>query len=152
MITKRLAAAAALVGIVSAAAFAQSDPLIGTWTLNAAKSKGAKSGSTTVEQAGDGVTFTVDLVGADGTARHWTFTAKYDGKDVPVKGNSPYGDVVALTRVDPNTVRMTNKQGGKVTATITIVVAADGKSRTTTVKGTDAQGQAIDVVSFYDKQ
>ena len=76
----------------------------------------------------------------------------YDGKDNPVTGNNPYGDTVALTRVNPNTVKITVKQGGKETATQTIVVAPDGKTRTTTVKGTDAKGQPIDAMSFYEKQ
>lgn len=153
--TKRLLTAAVLVGIISGTALAQStDPLVGTWKLNPAKSKGStfKSGATKVEAAGAGVKFTVDLVAADGTASHWAFTANYDGKDNPVTGNSPYGDTVALTRVDAKTTRITVKQGGKVTATQTIVVSDDGKTRTTTSKGTDAKGQAIDAVSFYEKQ
>ena len=41
MTTKRLYAAAVFVGMVGVAVLAQSsDPLIGTWKLNAAKSKG----------------------------------------------------------------------------------------------------------------
>ena len=36
--------------------------------------------------------------------------------------------------------------------TSTIVVAPDGKTRTTTIKGTDLKGQPVDVVSFYEKQ
>ena len=45
-------------GILAAQA---SDPLIGTWKLNAAKSKGStlKSGTTKVEKDGDGVKLTV---------------------------------------------------------------------------------------------
>ena len=139
--------------MLNAAALAQpGDPLIGTWKLNVGKSKGAKSGSTTIEAAGKGIKFTVDLVAADGTASHWGFTANYDGKDYPVTGNSPYGNVVTLTRVDAKTIRITSKQDGKVTATSTIVVSDDGKTRTSTTKGTDVKGQPIDVVSFYEKQ
>jgi len=151
---KRLLSVAVLVGLACAATLAQAkDPLVGTWKLNPEKSKGGyKSGTSVFEAAGDGVKATVDLVGTDGTAYHWTFTAKYDGKDNPVTGNNPYGDVVALTRVDAQTTRITNKQGGKVTATSTIVVSADGKTRTTTTKGTGAKGEPIDVVSFYEKQ
>ena len=76
-------------------------PLVGTWKLNAAKSKGTvfKSGGTKVEAVGAGVKFTVELVGPDGTT-NWSFTANYDGKDNPVTGKNPYGDTVALTRVD----------------------------------------------------
>ena len=155
MTMKRLLTAAVLLGVVSAAALAQStNPLVGTWKLNAAKSKGIlfKSGATKVEAAGDGVKFSVDLVGTDGTPTHWGFTANYDGKDNPVTGKNPYGDTVALTRVDPRTTRITVKQGGKVTVTQTIVVSDDGKTRTTTTKGTDVKGQAVDAVSFYEKQ
>ena len=139
--------------MVGVAVLAQSsDPLIGTWKLNAAKSKGAKSGSTTIEPAGKGIKFTVDLVTDDGATSHWGFTANYDGKDVPVTGSGPYGDTVAVTRVDERTTRLTSKNKGKVTATSTIVVAPDGKTRTTTTTGTDAKGQKVDAVSLYEKQ
>ena len=152
---KRLLTAVALVGIVSGTALAQSpNPLVGTWKLNVAKSKGTtfKSGTTKVEAAGAGVKFTVELVGADGTPTRWSFTANYDGKDTPVTGNNPYGDTVALTRVNPRTTQIAVKQGGKATVTQTIVVAEDGKTRTTTTKGTTAKGEAVDAVSFYEKQ
>src|SRR6476619_3818178 len=93
---------AAVIGIIVLAggmALAQaSDPLVGTWKLNAAKSKGTgvKSGTTKVEKEGDGVKMTAELTREDGTVNKWSFTAKYDGKDNPVTGNSPYGDTVAV--------------------------------------------------------
>jgi len=152
---KRLFASAILVCLVGVTAVAQSkDPLVGTWKLNVAKSTGLtyKSGTSRIEPAGAGVKFTVDLVGADGTVNKWAFSANYDGKDNPVSGKSPYGDTVALERVDANTTRIISKLAGKVVTTQTIVVSADGKTRTTTTKGTDAKGQKIDSVSFYEKQ
>jgi hypothetical protein len=153
MTTKRVFMAAVLVGTIVGAAFAQSsDPLIGTWKINPGKSKGAKSGTTVIEAAGKGLKWTVDLVGTDGAATHWSFTADYDGKDTPVTGNSPYGNTASLTRVDAKTVRITAKQDGKVTTTSTIVLSADGKTRTTTTKGKDPKGQTVDVVSVYEKQ
>ena len=156
MTTKFLLTAALIVGVSSGTALVaqSSDPLVGTWKLNVAKSKGrsAKSGTTTVEKAGDGVKFTVDLVTLDGTTAHWSFTANYDGKDNPVTGNSPYGETVALTRVNPRTTQITNKHDGKVTSTQTIAVSDDGKTRTTTTKGTDMKGEKADAVSFYEKQ
>jgi hypothetical protein len=54
--------------------------------------------------------------------------------------------------VDAKTIRITSKQDGKVTTTSTIVVSDDGKTRTTTIKGTDVKGQPVDIVSFYEKQ
>lgn len=153
VITKRLFTALILVGVVCGVALAQSkDPLVGTWKLNAAKSKGAKSGVTKVEAAGEGVKFSVEMVGADGASNKWGFSGNYDGKDNPVTGTSPWGNTAALTRVDANTIRITSKQGGKVTVTTTIVVGSDGKTRTSTTKGTDLKGQPVDVMSVYEKQ
>ena len=151
---KRLLTTAVLFGVVGLAGFAQAtDSLIGTWTLNDSKSKGSsfKSGTTKVEAAGAGVKFTVDLDGSDGQV-HWEFTANYDGKDNPVTGQNPYGDTVALIRIDARTTRITVKQAGKVTATQIIVVSEDGKTRTNTTKGRDAKGQAIESTAFYEKQ
>lgn len=59
---------------------------------------------------------------------------------------------MAVTRVDANTIKIASKQDGKPTVMSTIVVAPDGKTRTTTTKGIDATGKAVDAVSFYEKQ
>ena len=83
---------------------------------------------------------------------HYTFTANYDGKDNPITGNNPNGDVVALTRVDASTNRTVTKKDGKVTTTLTGVVSSDGKTLTLTAKGTSATGQKVDSVAVYDKQ
>ena len=154
MTFKRLLSVAVLTVFASAVSLAQApDPLLGTWKLNPAKSKGTyKSGTSVFERAGDGIKGSVDLVAADGTAYHWSFTGKYDGKDNPVTGKNPYGDTVAFTRPSPNTYNISVKKDGKQVVTQTITVAADGKTRTTTVKGTDAKGQPIDGMSFYEKQ
>jgi hypothetical protein len=151
---KRLLSIAVLVVIACVTAMAQaSDPLVGTWKLNPKKSKAPyKSGTSVFEAAGDGIKGTVDLVAADGTSYHWEFTAKYDGQDSPVTGNNPYGDTVALTRVDANTVTFSVKKGGKPTVKQTVVIAPDGKTRTTTVKGTDPAGKPVESMSFYEKQ
>ena len=156
MTLKTLLTAIAVVTLAGAAPLAQSpDPMLGTWKLNTAKSKSPyKSGTSIVEAAGDGVKVTADMVAADGTAYHWTWTAKYDGKDVPVTGKTPYGDngTVALTRVDANTVKIVSKIGGKTTLNQTITTSADGKTRTVTTKGVDAKGQPIETNTVYDKQ
>ena len=150
--------AAVLAALAGGALLAQAtDSQVGTWKLNVAKSKYVagtpnKSGTTRIEAAGAGVKVTVDSVGGDGTKRHWTYTANADGKDVPITGNNPYGDVVSMTRVDANTTRQTYKKAGKVTTTQTSAVSADGKTRTVTNKGTDARGHSIDAVAIYERQ
>lgn len=153
-IRHRFVGVAVLAGLVAVTALAQTkDPLVGTWKLNVAKSKTEmKSGTSVFEADGDGVKGSVDMVGADGTAYHWSFSAKYDGKDYPVTGKNPYGDTLALTRKGTNTVVIHVKQAGKPTVLQTIVVAADGKTRTNTTKGVDPSGKPVEAVSFYEKQ
>ena len=142
--------------LLTGAAFAQSDPQVGVWKLNIAKSKyspgpAPKSGSTRIEAAGAGAKVTVDQELADGTKRHWEFTANYDGKDSPVTGN-PDADTVARTRIDASTVQTISKKAGKVTTTQTSAVSSDGKTRTVTTKGVNASGQQVNNVAVYERQ
>jgi hypothetical protein len=143
--------------LFSAGAFAQIDPQVGVWTLNVAKSKynpgpAPKSGTTRIEAAGKGTKVVVDQVFADGTKRHWEFTANYDGQDSPVTGNSPDAETVARTRINATTVQTVNKKAGKVTTTQTSVVSSDGKTRTVTTKGVNASGQQVSNVAVFEKQ
>ena len=143
--------------LLTGAAFAQSDPQVGVWKLNIAKSKyspgpAPKSGSTRIEAAGAGAKVTVDQEMADGTKRHWEFTANYDGKDSPVTGNNPDADTVARTRLDASTVQTVSKKAGKVTTTQTSAVSSDGKTRTVTTKGVNASGQQVNNVAVYERQ
>ena len=135
--------------------FAAEDVNMGTWKLNEAKSKiaaGAPKNNTVVyAAAGDSVKITVDGVGGDGKPLHTEWTGKFDGKDYPVTGDSA-SDMRAYTRVNDHTLRMVVKNGGKTTSSGRIVVAADGKSRTVTVSGTDSSGKKMSYTAVYDKQ
>ena len=86
-------------------AFAQADPQVGVWTLNVAKSTyspgpAPKSATTRIEAAGAGTKVIVDQVLADGTKRHYEFTANYDGKDSPIIPTTSDADTVARTRIN----------------------------------------------------
>jgi hypothetical protein len=153
--TKRLFVAAAIAAVVGGVALAQStDPQIGTWKFNAEKSKGTMfaSGTVKVEAAGEGTKTTVDLVRKDGSPGKWSFTATPDGKDYPVTGDNPFGDTISVTRADARTLKVTLKNGGKVTATQTVAVSADGKTRTITTKGANIKGEPVDSQTFYERQ
>ena len=134
------------------------DPLIGTWKLNVAKSTYSpgpvpKSSTLKYEAAGSGIKVSVDGVAADGSTGKWGFTANYDGKDVPITGNNPYAaDMATMKRVNPTTTETTYKKGGKVTTTNVRVISADGKTLTITTTGTDTQGRAVKNVAVYEKQ
>jgi hypothetical protein len=138
------------------AAFCFADnPQMGTWKLNEAKSKfatGATKNNTVVyEAAGDNVKITVDGIDKDGKSTHNEWTGNFDGKDYPVTGD-PTSDMRSYKKIDDRTLKMTVKKDGKVTASGRIVVSADGKSRTVTTRGTDAEGKRVQNRVVYDKQ
>jgi len=131
------------------------DANLGTWRLNEAKSKispGAPRNTTVIyEAAGDSVKVKIDGVGSDGKPTHNEWTGKYDGKDYPVTGD-PSSDARSLTKIDQRTMGFNVKKGGKTTVSGRIVVAPDGKSRTVTTSGVDANGKKISSTAVYDKQ
>ena len=163
-------ARAALIGLVVVAAAlpnpvaAQaSQSLAGTWKLNVAKSKydpaelAGKSGTVTYSFSGNSVTAKIDQVNAKGQKVHVEYTATLDGADSPWKGTTDGKpntgqDAISFKKLNANTYHVENKLKGKVMTTNHIVVAADGKSRTSTTTGTNADGQKIHHVVVYDKQ
>jgi hypothetical protein len=133
-----------------------SDPRIGTWKLNSAKSKfnpGPPPQSLTVivEPSGKGEKVTAEIGNADGTRTTTVYTANFDGKNYPLTG-SPAADTVSLKRIDSYTTERTDKKGDKVITTLRRVVSRDGKTMTVTTKGTNAEGQAVNNVIVFDKQ
>ena len=133
-----------------------SDPRIGTWKLNVAKSKyspgpSPQSQTLKIEPSGQGEKVTSDVVNADGTRTTTEYTANFDGKDYPLTG-SQIADTVSLKRIDARTTERTDKKGGTVAQTIRRVVSADGKMMNVTVKGKNAQGQEMSNVVVFEKQ
>src|SRR5438445_12656530 len=131
------------------------DPMIGTWKLNEAKSKigaGSPKNSTVIyEAAGDSVKVTTDGTDGDGKPSHNEWTGKYDGKDYPVTGD-PNTDTRALKKVSDHKFDLTGKKDGKAVVNGTIVISADGKTRTVSTSSTDAKGNKVKTTSVYDKQ
>jgi hypothetical protein len=133
-----------------------SDPRIGTWKLNVAKSKyspgpAPRSNTLKIEASGQGEKVTAEGVDAAGTPTKTQYTANFDGKDYPLTGPQN-ADTVSLKRIDARTTERTDKKGGKVVMTFTRVVSQDGKTMTVTIKGTDAQGQTVSNVNVWEKQ
>ena len=131
------------------------NPNMGTWKLNEAKSKipaGATKNTTVMyEAAGDQIKVTVDGVNADGTPAHNEWTGNFDGKDHPVTGD-PASDMRSYKQLSDHTLELTTKKDGKVMVTGKIVVSADGKTRTVTTSGKNAEGKKVKVMGVYDKQ
>ena len=144
----------AVVLVAASACFAQ-DAQMGTWKLNTAQSKIAngtvRNTKVVYEAAGDQIKVTVDGLNPDGTAAHTEWVGKFDGADYAVTGDSN-ADMWSYKVVNPNTLDIKIKKGGKVTISGRIVVAPDGKTRTVTTSGTTPRGRKFKNISVYDKQ
>jgi hypothetical protein len=132
MYLNRSLVAAIAVGCACAATVPAASPFAGKWKFNAAKSK---------------LTGTTDSVATAG-ANTWKFTygsfswtVKADGTDQP----TPFGSTVALKALSPTKWEITDKSKGKVAATETWELAADGKSMART-----STGKREDGTSFND--
>jgi hypothetical protein len=146
------------------AALAQAPhPLTGTWKLNLAKSTynpaelAQRSILATYRIAGD--TITASLEGADymGRAVRSEYTAAFDGLPYPTRGTidgkpTRGQDAISWTKIDDLTYEVRNILNGQVLTTQRIVIAADGKTRTTTITGQDAQGRTVHNVLFFERQ
>jgi len=131
-------------------------PIFGTWKLDPANSRfspgpALKGQTATLAAVDGGMKVVADRIEADGTPTHFEWTAKFDGKDYPVKGD-PGRDAVSVKKIDDYTLEITNKKAGKVVSTIRAEYSHDGKSRTETTTGTNAQGQKIENVTAWTKQ
>jgi hypothetical protein len=134
-------------------------PWIGTWKVNLAKSKFDPANlapkSQTIKQEavpGGGFKATVDGVDAQGKPTHQELMTMFDGKVTEVKGAPDANTTRVYKRIDDRTYEYVQSVAGKVTVTSRTVVAADGKTRTNTTKGKNAQGQTINNVIVYDRQ
>jgi flagellar basal body rod protein FlgG len=134
--------------------FAQ-NPFMGTWKLNEAKSTLApgmpKNDKVVYEPDGLDVKVTIDGTNTTGNPTHNEWMGKFDGKYYPVKGD-PNSDSRSYTRKGIHELDFTVKNGTMVTTAGRIVVSDDGKSRTVTSSGTDAQGKKFTSTGVYDKQ
>ena len=151
-----LATTLLLVALVLNVSAAPADEHSGTWKMNPAKSNyspgpAPKSITVKIVSDADNMKLTSDGIDAVGKPTHVEFTAKYDGKDYPITG-IPNVDTVALERLDASTVRSTTKKGDQVVMTVTSVISKDGKTRTATFKGKNAEGVDVNNVVVYDKQ
>jgi len=155
MMNSRIAVVTVALSVMATAACFGASPHMGTWKLNEGKSKlladmGKNETVTYTEEKGGKVKVTVDGVDKNGKATHSTWVGKFDGKAYPTKGNGAWNSA-AYKVVDERTNDITTMKDGKVVWTGRIAVAADGKSRTVTINGTDKAGKKTKAKAVYDK-
>ena len=153
MKTRITAVVTALSFAATVACFA-ANPQMGTWKLNEGNSKLAlgmgKSRTVTYSEQGDKIRVTVDGMDKDGKPTHGSWVGKWDGKTYKATGNLAW-DSAAYKVVNDYTNDITTMKNGKVMWTGHITVSKDGKSRTVTVNGTDANGKKFTSKAVYDK-
>jgi hypothetical protein len=143
--------------IATGQALAQAtDPVVGTWELNLAKSTftpGPAPKSETRTYAASGSDFKLALKGTDGNAKPTSIQASYsmDGREHPIVG-SPDADSQSIKRVDALTTEGTLKKSGKVVQTVRREITKDGKTMTITFKGVNARGETINNVMVFERR
>ncbi len=157
LLLRTIMVGSALLGVMPANRLAaQANPFLGTWKLDAAKSKSmpgpaAKSVTVKMEPAGAAFKITISGVGGDDKPISMSYTMAYDGKDYPVTGSADY-DAISAKMLNPLTRHTVRKKGGKEVQTVHSVLSADGKHYTSTTTGVNAKGVKIQSTAVYDKQ
>jgi hypothetical protein len=154
MLKTRIAVMAVALSLAMTVASLAATPHIGTWKLNEPKSKipagMGKNNAVTYTEQKDKIKIAVEGLDKNGKPVHSVWVGKFDGKAYPLKG-SPSVDAVAYRTVNDRTNDITALKGGKVMWSGKITVAPDGKSRTVTINGTDANGKKFSGKAVYDK-
>jgi hypothetical protein len=135
------------------------DNTLGVWKYNPGKSTQTPGMSpitsltVTREAIDGGVKITAKGERADGSKIDTITTAKYDGLEVATMGMGGTWDAVAIKKVNANTLsEVRAKKGGKYRAKVRSEVAKDGKTMTSTSKGTGADGTRFTSVAVFEKQ
>jgi hypothetical protein len=135
------------------------DPFAGTWKLNLAKSKYGgpmkppKNEAIFILEQGDQRVDTAKGVRADGSPISIQNTFTNTGGEVQSLG-FPAGTsvIVAERKADSRTTDWTITLPSRMRLTEHDVVSDDGKTMTSTLKGTDGQGQPFVSVIVYDRR
>ncbi len=152
---RRIGVLAAVVLMLTAASvlLAQSDPFVGTWTLNVAKSKfnpGPAPQSSTRTWDASGMVM-VNGINTAGKATSYGYTIKDDGKEYSTMGAIPNtADKISAKKVDANTYQATFTKAGKQVETTSFKLSNGGKTLTIHAKGMSPAGP-FDNLQVWEK-
>jgi hypothetical protein len=136
-------------------AASETDPIMGNWKLNLAKSRfnpgpAPRSQTRTYVETPQGIAVTIHSVGANGRASTIEFPDRYDGKDYPMKG-SEVADALALVRINDYLAEATMKHAGKVVATARRRITDEGKTLIISYRELSSE-HPVDNELVYDRQ
>jgi hypothetical protein len=150
-----LAAAAGMTVVASGILLAQSNPFVGTWKLNLAKSKdpGAfpKEETLTVQVVGGQRQVTIKGTATNGSPISFKYEVPDKGGLGKVLAGGPY-DAVAGKRIDANTREVSYMMRGKGVLELRSAVSKDGNTMSLTVEGKDDQGRTFSGLAVFDRQ
>jgi hypothetical protein len=132
------------------------DPFVGTWTLNAHKSRYApgtcpKRMVIRMDPAGDGVHYRSETTYANGASAYSQYTADYAGTESIVTGGVGLLTPVSLRRLDSRTVQASYVRALQAVATSRRVVSKDGRVMTIATTSKDKAGNVVTNVGVYEK-
>jgi len=109
-----------------------------------------KNQTTRITASGDAQSAITD--GADAAGKKITeITYKLDGKDYDYKFAPDANSTRVYTRVDDHHYTFATKVNGQITTTSRVAVTPDGKTRTITTTGRDAEGRVIRNFSVWNR-
>jgi hypothetical protein len=143
-------------GLSAAVASAATNPLVGTWNLDVAKSTfvagAVPRGQTRIyADSAAGLVSTIKTTAADGKETTSTNTLKADGKAHPYSGNPAY-DMISVKQLNANTREFTTLKGSIPIGKGQTKVSKDGKTLTMKYKGVNETGAKLESTSVYDRQ
>jgi hypothetical protein len=125
---------------------------VGTWKLNAAKSKfdpgPGPTGATVIIGEDNKIQYSEET--ADGKSTSWSVVPTADGTPAPIVGMGENSTLVEK-RIDGRHVEHTWKIGF-ATQNGTSVISKNGKTMTYTLTGTNPDGKTVHSVSIFEKQ
>lgn len=152
---KRVLSLIALAAVCFTSHAFAADPVVGTWTLNVAKSKfsadAVLTAGTRVYSEADGL-YTLDqkLTGTDG--KEMSNRAQYrNGKEEKQATGGPV-DTTFAKRINAHMWNFELKKDGKVVGRVHRVVSADGKTLTVHNTGSLLSGAKGDETLVFDRQ
>jgi hypothetical protein len=142
----------------SSTARTQSDPWMGTWKVNLARSTykpgptPTVAGTIKMEPVAGGFKTTIDATNPQGQPIHTETVGKFDGKANPVTGAPAPNTTAAYKRINGRTFEVQGEVDGKPTVTTRVVVSSDGRTLTATQTGKNAQGENVNNIIVAEKQ
>jgi hypothetical protein len=120
------------------------NPRFGEWKLKS-DAPAPQSNIMTYEPFGaTGMKVTVSSVNARGEKSEWWYTTEFDGKDMPVNGNSGTTHT-SVMKITDRINEIVNKRDGRVTQVLTNVLSADGNTIGVIYMRADSTGKTTGV-------